>query len=219
MTKYRHNKNTNQQHYQKEKTLYKEILIPTISAIIGSVVTILISQIFFYGNTKSQVEFELRKEIYKEQLPVINRILNMTNEFTLITKPFVFKDGGVLAKAIVYIDSNNTVVRRDTIAYKDTTINITLPDFIYEENKRYIFITNINKFKAQISAIEYDQDLISVIEEVLYFIDTNPIPENINTQIMFNTKWNDNENIEKWYLLISRLRAICVKKKQEFKLK
>ena len=75
MTKYRHNKNTNQQHYQKEKTLYKEILIPTISAIIGSVVTILISQIFFYGNTKSQVEFELRKEIYKEQLPVINRIL------------------------------------------------------------------------------------------------------------------------------------------------
>ena len=92
MTKYRHNKNTNQQHYQKEKTLYKEILIPTISAIIGSVVTILISQIFFYGNTKSQVEFELRKEIYKEQLPVINRILNMTNEFTLITKPFVFKD-------------------------------------------------------------------------------------------------------------------------------
>ena len=85
--------------------------------------------------------------------------------------------------------------------------------------KRYIFITNINKLKAQISAIEYDQDLISVIEEVLYFIDTNPIPENINTQIMFNTKWNDNENIEKWYLLISRLRAICVKKKQEFKLK
>ncbi len=219
MTKYRHNKNTNQQHYQKEKTLYKEILIPTISAIIGSVVTILISQIFFYGNTKSQVEFELRKEIYKEQLPVINRILNMTNKFTIITKPFVFKDGGVLAKAIVYIDSNNTVVRRDTIAYKDTTINITLPDFIYEENKRYIFITNINKLKAQISAIEYDQDLISVIEEVLYFIDTNPIPENINTQIMFNTKWNDNENIEKWYLLISRLRAICVKKKQEFKLK
>lgn len=219
MTKYRHNKNTNQQHYQKGKTLYKEILIPTISAIIGSVVTILISQIFFYGNTKSQVEFELRKEIYKEQLPVINRILNMTNEFTLITKPFVFKDGGVLAKAIVYIDSNNTVVRRDTIAYKDTTINITLPDFIYEENKRYIFVTNINKLKAQISAIEYDQDLISVIEEVLYFIDTNPIPESINTQIMFNTKWNDNENIEKWYLLISRLRAICVKKKQEFKLK
>lgn len=218
--KYRQKKSIKPQNALNIRLLYRDALIPTISAVLGSVITLLVGQIFFFNsNAKSQVEYELRKEIYKEQLPIINRILNITNDFTLVSRPYVFSDGGVYMRIITYMDSNDNVIRKDSIVHKDTTINVTIPEFIYEDRKRQIFIANMNNLKTKLRSLEYDQDLILAMEEVLYFIDKNPIPENMDNQVMFYTKWNDNENIKKWYALISKLRSICIKKKKEFNLK
>ncbi|HEY9083896.1 MAG TPA: hypothetical protein VIN73_11225 [Vicingaceae bacterium] len=171
--------------------LSKSIMIAVVSAL----AVVVFQQLFF----KSNMDYELRKDIIKENYEYYVAIENFCDigYHTVMT----FEEVASQPKINVYIDSqtNETVKIDTTTEYSTASIkSIELPTIAVDTAKQKKWILErdlIIKNKNKVDHLYYIGflDLIRLVEK-------NPWPKSLDIESLKNSVWSNKEFIEKWEL-------------------
>lgn len=169
-----------------------------ILVLAGGLVGILGNQFFFERNKKLETNLEIRKEFFRDQLPLYNRIINFT---------YYYQTGG-----IIVVKTSNTyrtsydpfglIYARDTTIKKDTSI-YKYPSFVEDTMRR-------NELYEDIDIIKKNKDKIdgNVWRDFTYlaqFLENHPLPDTISKANIFKSGWTEKVVYNEWEILNSKL--------------
>ena len=163
---------------------YKEkILYSLVSGFFGALLLFIIQQLFFSSNEKTKQQYELQKEILKEQYYFLKQIKYFTEintrECVLIT---TFKHTG----------SNNKVIGIDNEGITMNFPSIVRDTLLQNKSKEIINLIYNNKNNI-------DVDIFNYFEQIVNYIEKYPFPKNDSIELIIKSFWTEKEIIGKWY--------------------
>lgn len=169
----------------------KELLLIVFGALIG----VLANQVFYRENKDYEMKVELQRDLLKEQYQYLNRILQFTHRYEIITTWYYTQPVQILK----YVEQgSNKVIRTDTIVAKTTdSTSLSMPSFIFKGDRRAKFIEDLEHIKVNKDKI--DHEVYSKFEELLDIISENPIPQSSDNKELVKSTWNKKEVQDKWH--------------------
>ena len=190
------------------KVYLKDVLIPLLTAII----VVQLNQFYFQENKILETQLEIKRDQIKEQVPILNRIINFTYKLN-ITVQQVYK---VPVESHIEIDSKTgaKIDKQDRLLYDLTdTLEITAPSFILIESDRTDFYTELEYLKNNKHLLNHE--IIIKLDELLHFLKKYPFPDIKNTKEVHSSEWCKTEIMIKWQNLIFNLSKSAEEKIQE----
>jgi len=183
----------------------KDLLIPFISALIA----VVLNQLFFVPNKKTEAAIEFRQEMLKIQMPAINRILAFTYRYELqVTKYYPQQE-------IIYYDPvSGKIVGNEIRNIPGDTLFVTTPSFVMDKKKRKRFEEDIQLLVSQRDLL--DHNIYVALDKLLLFIDEHQLPSFDDPKQLEETEWQRQEIHEEWHRLTEDLRHVCFSKINEF---
>jgi hypothetical protein len=178
-----------------------DIMVVVITAVSTCLITIFGQQLFHNSNKEFDTKVELKNDLIKEQFEYLNKMLNFSYRYDITT----VKTINTIANIVRYKDPNTQkIIKIDTIGYEagDTTF-VTAPSFIISEDRRKIFLTDIDEIKSNKNKV--DHEVYANFEELLYFIEKHPLPDLKNEEALNNTEWKEQDLQVKWRELNAEL--------------
>lgn len=181
-----------------EKGLIAKAFGQLILVLAGGMIGVVGNQIFFERNKKFEISMELQKDFVQQQLPLYNRILNLT--YLQINDKFT----KIISKKTMdrRYDPFGLIYAIDT-TYQRDTFSFLIPTFVSDtsmvmELRKDLAIIGDNKDKIDPTVWEH-------VARLLLFFNSHPIPSIKTPEALSRCTWADTLNFKTWQQLNTRL--------------
>lgn len=186
----------------------KDILIPLLTASLA----LLGNQIFFEQNKKTEAIIETDKETFKDQFPVLNKILAFTYKSEISTVEYSIMP----IQKTIYMDSKGNVVKEESkeMVSSDSVVNISMPSFAFDSIKRNRFFKDLESIRKESEYL--DHHIYIKLDNVYTYLESHQLPNLSNNKELINSEWSKVETMEQWETLILELRTVCLEKMNNY---
>lgn len=189
-------------------------MIEILIGICIAVVTVLVSQLFYAMNVKTQVRMEYEKETFINQIPIYNRINSIYKDFRLKTvKEMIIPTRKTILRYTVDQWDNQIGVDSilNPIVKWDTLYNVKAPNFIFQDNEYNRLINNLNYIKEHRDGLS--PDVYIQFDMLFNFLDDHPLPpkeRKIRLGAIYGI-WGKEKTYTEFYRIISDLHSYIQK--------
>ncbi len=199
---------------QSKHWYQKRWIIEILIGVCIAVVTVLVSQLFYAVNVKTQVRMEYEKETFINQIPIYNRVNS------------IYKDRGLRVVKVMIVPKRERILQytvdqfgnqievdsilNPTVKW-DTLYNVKAPNFIFQDSEYNRLINNLNYIKDHrdgLSPNVYEQ-----FDTLFNFLENHPLPpqdRKIRIGTIYGT-WGKEETYTEFYRIISDLHLYIQK--------
>jgi len=156
----------------------KDFLAPIVTALF----VVLLQQLFLVENKMKESKIEIWKDLKRNQVPVLNRIIGLTNNYITTESKLYYSDKNVL-------------------------VTITIPSFIDNPIRRKHFINDLAEIEKNRDLL--DVEIYAAYERFLNFYIEIPLPDINNKEEIFNSEWKDPKTQKECWKLLDDLRTLA----------
>ena len=160
---------------------------------------------------------ELKAALFKDDIPVLNRVSSMWEECVLCRVVVVSSRTTIEKQPVVYLSMDGQEVSRDTL-YNSSTVSDTsvvfVPKFVYQEHSYDVVCDNLNYIREHISLLS-PETYISV-NKMISYMDMHPVARPSKKTRFEKSEWVNEEVYAEFYELIGEIYASYIKRQRKF---